>query len=196
MSRQKLAACLLNISEGRNTALVEQIAKAAISDSTQKKCDTAVLNIFSDSVYNRSVISIAGEDIVENTCHYLHGICIIHPIPSILYSLGTLGGLLKSVLNSSREALNLIDFSKHEGGHPRKGLVDLIPIHPLNEDTSLSECGDLAVAIGQSLLKTHPELDVFYFGHADIEKRDLVQRRKEVGWFKVLHHNVQIIVPS
>ena len=104
--------------------------------------------------------------------------------------------MLKSVLNSSREALNLIDFSKHEGGHPRKGLVDLIPIHPLNEDTSLSECGDLAVAIGQSLLKTHPELDVFYFGHADIEKRDLVQRRKEVGWFKVLHHNVQIIVPS
>ena len=65
MSRQKLAACLLNISEGQNTALVEQIAKAAISDYTQKKCDTTVLNIFSDSVYNRSVISIAGKDIIK-----------------------------------------------------------------------------------------------------------------------------------
>ena len=109
----------------------------------------------------------------------------------ILDFLGTLSGLLKSVLNSSREALNLIDFSKHKGGHPRKGLVDLIPIHPLNEHTSLTECGDLAISIGQSLLKTHPELDVFYFGHADTEKRDLVQRRKEVGWFKVCNRYVR-----
>ena len=77
MARQKLAACLLNISEGRNTALVEQIAKAAISDSTKNKCDSTVLNIFSDSVYNRSVISIAGKNILESTCNNFY---VLKPI--------------------------------------------------------------------------------------------------------------------
>ena len=71
MSKRKLAACLLNISEGRNTEIIRQIAKAAISDSTERKCDTTVLNIFSDSVYNRSVISIAGKNNIKvlSVCH-------------------------------------------------------------------------------------------------------------------------------
>ena len=61
MSRQKLAACLLNISEGRNPELIEKIARAAlINYSENEKCETTVLNIFSDAIYNRSVISIAG----------------------------------------------------------------------------------------------------------------------------------------
>ena len=41
MSRKKLAACLLNISEGRNTALVEQIAKLDVQ-STQLKIGASV----------------------------------------------------------------------------------------------------------------------------------------------------------
>lgn len=39
--------------------------------------------------------------------------------------------------------------------------------------------------VGQELVENYPELSVFYFGHADQPlKRDLVQVRKEVGWFK------------
>ena len=60
----KLAACLLNVSEARNSQLIENIAKAAVSSrslSEQFRCDSVVLNIFSDKIYNRSVISIGGK---------------------------------------------------------------------------------------------------------------------------------------
>ena len=60
----KLIACLLNVSEARNSQLIENIAKAAISTNsptTDFKCDSVVLNIFSDKIYNRSVISIGGK---------------------------------------------------------------------------------------------------------------------------------------
>ena len=60
----KLAACLLNVSEARNSQLIENIAKAAISTNSPTgnfMCDSVVLNIFSDKIYNRSVISIGGK---------------------------------------------------------------------------------------------------------------------------------------
>ena len=47
----RLVACLLNISEARNKAIVEAVANAAInfpSKSKNVKCSSTVLNIFSD----------------------------------------------------------------------------------------------------------------------------------------------------
>ena len=64
----KLIACLLNVSEARNSQLIENIAKAAISTNsptTDFKCDSVVLNIFSDKIYNRSVISIGGKSLIK-----------------------------------------------------------------------------------------------------------------------------------
>ena len=59
MACQKLAMCLLNISEARNRQIVEKVARAAVL-KTGSGIDRVVLNIFSDDIYNRSVISIAG----------------------------------------------------------------------------------------------------------------------------------------
>ena len=67
-SRQKLAACLLNISEGRDSSLIERIAKAALAPFHGIKSEIAVLNIFSDKIYNRSVISIAGNVAIYVCC--------------------------------------------------------------------------------------------------------------------------------
>ena len=62
----KLAACLLNISEGQNTTKIERIARAAVSrNGGSLKIDAAVLNIFADQIYNRSVITIAGEGFLK-----------------------------------------------------------------------------------------------------------------------------------
>ena len=81
--------------------------------------------------------------------------------------------------------MDLVDLKEHDGGHPRKGVVDLIPIHPITDSTTLDDCGKVAMGIGEKLQESHPELSVFFFGHADLPlKRDLVKRRKEVGWFK------------
>ena len=52
--------CLLNISEAKNAKIVEQVARAALPKSDNP--DRVVLNIFSDQIYNRSVISIAGTE--------------------------------------------------------------------------------------------------------------------------------------
>ena len=63
---KKLVACLLNISEARNFSKIEKIARAAISPNSEERKNgckilSTVLNIFSDKIYNRSVITIAGK---------------------------------------------------------------------------------------------------------------------------------------
>ena len=57
--------CLLNVSEARNKELVEQIARSAVvhTDDGGGKLLTTILNVFSDDIYNRSVITIGGESI-------------------------------------------------------------------------------------------------------------------------------------
>ncbi|XP_054333570.1 formiminotransferase N-terminal subdomain-containing protein isoform X1 [Pongo pygmaeus] len=152
----RLAACLLNISEARRKYIVENIAKAALLDKNGKKHpQVSVLNIFSDQDYNRSVITIAT-------------------------SVDKLGS---SVLAACLEAFQAIDMEVQEGIHPCLGAVDLIPIYPLSGVT-VEECGVVARSLAEDLVLHVPGCSVFLFGEADLpEKRSLVQRRKQLGWF-------------
>uniref|UniRef100_UPI00398EBA85 formiminotransferase N-terminal subdomain-containing protein n=1 Tax=Pristiophorus japonicus TaxID=55135 RepID=UPI00398EBA85 len=154
----RLAVCLLNISEARKQDIVEEVAKTALCDKQgQRKTQTTVLNIFSDYDYNRSVITLAA------------------PIE-------TLGN---SVVAACTEAYDLIDMKHHDGIHPCLGSVDLVPIYPLSESVSLEECGKVARDIAEKLTHDVPDCSIFYFGYADQPlKRNLVQRRKELNWFK------------
>ena len=86
----------------------------------------------------------------------------------------------------------ILGINEHKGGHPRKGIVDLIPIHPITENTSLEDCADLAIRISENLVKKTKKLkdgktcflDTFLFGHADLPlKRSLVTMRKHVDWY-------------
>ncbi|XP_077010709.1 formiminotransferase N-terminal subdomain-containing protein isoform X2 [Tamandua tetradactyla] len=151
-----LAACLLNVSEARRKYVVENIAKAALlQENGQKYPKVSVLNIFSDQDYNRSVITIAA-------------------------SVDTLG---HSVLAACLEAFQSIDMAVQEGIHPCLGAVDLIPIYPLS-GVGVEECGAVARSIAENLVQHIPGCSVFLFGEADLpEKRSLVQRRKQLGWF-------------
>jgi len=155
-SKVKLATCLLNISEARNKTVIHKVieaAKAAID--ANGKPGAAVLNAFVDLEYNRSVITIAGH----------------------------LEDLETAVVGASKEAFKLIDMQIHEGGHPRLGSVDLIPIHPITEETSLEDCGAVATNISRKLVQAVNGSSFFFFGHADKQNRGLIQRRKEIGWF-------------
>lgn len=185
MARRRLAACLLNVSEGRNQAIVRDIAAAAVENQarwipdslflqcasaglpTSKegchstannhfRCNATVLNIFQDFEYNRSVITLAAP------IEYL-GNCI---------------------LQACIEAFKRIDLGNQEGGHPRLGAVDLIPIHPLSEVVSVEDCGNIARNVGQSIVENIPSTSVFFFGAADLpEMRGLVVRRKQMKWY-------------
>lgn len=157
----QLVACLLNISEAHNKTVVESVAHAALtipcnSNDPDVKCPATVLNIFSDYDYNRSVISIVAP--VEN--------------------------IEESVYKACSVAYEKIDLSKHSGGHPRLGSVDLIPIHPLTGDVSLNQCGTIALSIAERIVRQIQGTSMFLFGHADKpSKRGLVERRKTVKWF-------------
>ncbi|XP_043302009.1 formiminotransferase N-terminal subdomain-containing protein isoform X5 [Cervus canadensis] len=152
----RLAACLLNISEARKKYIVENIAKAALLERNgQRHPEVSVLNIFSDPEYNRSVITIAA-------------------------SIEEIGN---SVLAACLEAFQSIDMEVQEGIHPCLGAVDLIPIYPLS-GVGVEECGAVARSLAENLVLSIPGCSVFLFGEADLpEKRPLVQRRKQLGWF-------------
>ncbi|XP_070244744.1 formiminotransferase N-terminal subdomain-containing protein isoform X4 [Bos mutus] len=152
----RLAACLLNISEARKKCIVENIAKAALLERNgQRHPEISVLNVFSDPEYNRSVITIAA-------------------------SIDELGN---SVLAACLEAFQSIDMEVQEGIHPCLGAVDLIPIYPPS-GVGVEECGAVARSLAENLVLSVPGCSVFLFGEADLpEKRPLVQRRKQLGWF-------------
>ncbi|XP_041057622.1 formiminotransferase N-terminal subdomain-containing protein isoform X1 [Carcharodon carcharias] len=172
----RLAVCLLNISEARKQDIVERIAKAALCDKPgQKKTQTTVLNIFSDYDYNRSVLTLAGP---------------IETLVNFLFS-------GNSIVTACTEAFDLIDMGHHDGIHPCLGSVDLVPIYPLSESVSLEECGKVARDIAENLSHDVPGCSMFYFGYADQPlKRNLVQRRKELNWYKRTCLNVNEIRPD
>ncbi|XP_042302658.1 formiminotransferase N-terminal subdomain-containing protein isoform X3 [Sceloporus undulatus] len=152
----RLAACLLNVSEGRRKDVVEKIAKAAVcKDNGQEHLQATVLNIFSDYDYNRSVITIAAPIDRLGSC----------------------------VVAACVEAFSSIDMAAHVGIHPCLGAVDLVPVYPLL-GVDLEECGTVARNIAESLAHCVPGCSIFLFGHADLpKKQSLVQRRKQLGWF-------------
>mmetsp|Transcript_15421 Transcript_15421/g.62958 ORF Transcript_15421/g.62958 Transcript_15421/m.62958 type:complete len:203 (+) Transcript_15421:91-699(+) len=78
-------------------------------------------------------------------------------------------------------ALRNIDLKSHEGIHPRGGVIDLIPVHPL-VNTSLEEAGSVARELANALRKEG--VSCFLYGAADEQGRSLVDRRKGLGWFK------------
>ena len=71
-------------------------------------------------------------------------------------------------------------------------MVDLIPIHPISDSTSLEDCAKVAIRISDHLRalkedeigKNDPIVDTFFFGSADVPmKRSLVTMRKKVDWY-------------
>ena len=87
------------------------------------------------------------------------------------------------MVEACREAFNLIDLRHHSGGHPRLGAVDLVPIHPISEETSLEECQAVATNIGRRLLGQVPGSSFFFF-RSGVAGEDLVSRRRRLGWFR------------
>ncbi|XP_041806981.1 formiminotransferase N-terminal subdomain-containing protein [Chelmon rostratus] len=155
---RRLVACLLNVSEARRKDLVETVAKAALYDTEGARREgTAVLNIFNDHDYNRSVLTIVA-------------------------SIDFIG---EAVLSACEKACGLIDMRAHMGVHPCMGAVDLIPIYPLGEEVGVEDCAKAARAVAQGLTERVQGTSAFLFGWADSPlQRGLAQRRKEMGWFQ------------
>ena len=177
----RLAVCCLNISEGRNKEILNKIAYAAISQQStwtfykfdhQIKCGlkeddihfkskASVISVYSDETFNRGNITI---------------------VAPVIY-------LANAIYQACNEAFQNISLSTHlNPNHPRLGVCDLVPIHPVSKTVSLTECGIIAKEVGKMLNEKYPELGIIYYGSADKYNRTLVERRKGINWYNSSNH--------
>jgi glutamate formiminotransferase len=84
--------CVINISEGRDS---ERLARLAA------RVDNALLDLHADEHHNRSVFTLAGEDVLDAA----KALCA------------------KAVVE--------LDLRQHQGVHPRLGVVDVVPFVPI-----------------------------------------------------------------
>jgi glutamate formiminotransferase len=117
-----------------------------------------VLDLHSDPDHHRSVYTLAGE-----------------PDP-----------LVDSLLQGIAAAVELIDLRRHSGVHPRVGVVDVVPLVPLQRESmprAASEARVLATRIGDEL-----GLPVFRYGEIGEGRRPAFFRR---GGFAELERRVE-----
>ena len=147
-----------NVSEGRRLDVVDRLA-----DAISSVPGVALLDRTSDASHNRSVFTLAGEDVAVSEA------------------------LERLVASSIHE----IDMDVHEGEHPRIGAVDVIPFIPLGA-TTIEACIDLARAFGERVA-TRFDLPVFLYARAaqrpDREKLADVRRGQYEGLKEEIAHN-------
>ncbi|MGL4730061.1 MAG: glutamate formimidoyltransferase [Clostridium sp.] len=93
-----------------------------IMDTVRGKDGVKLLDYSSDSDHNRSVVTLVGE-------------------PSKVEEV---------IINMAEKVYELIDMSKHEGGHPRMGALDVVPFVPISEMT-MDECVEIANRVGKTI---------------------------------------------
>ncbi|KAM5266154.1 formiminotransferase N-terminal subdomain-containing protein isoform 1-T1 [Hipposideros larvatus] len=200
----RLAACLLNISEARRKHIVENIANTALGKNGQKHPEVSVLNIFSDEDYNRSVITIAASiDVLGNSvlaacleafqsidmqaqegihpCLGAVDLVPIYPVTDV--GVEECGAVARTLQVQQAKSWSVLPRQSMQEGEEQHLVLTLQEV-PLCE-TRLILLGGLAhKGLAENLVRHIPGCSVFLFGEADLpEKRTLVQRRKQLGWF-------------
>ncbi|WP_125152776.1 glutamate formimidoyltransferase [Clostridium rectalis] len=95
-----------------------------IVDEVRKIKDVKLLDYSSDEDHNRTVVTMIGA-------------------PELVK---------EAAINAAKVATELIDMTKHEGGHPRMGATDVVPFTPVS-DITMEECIKLAKEVGEEIGK-------------------------------------------
>ena len=98
-----------------------EVVQACIEPVRQTK-GVKLLDFSSDADHNRSVITFAG----------------------------TPEGCAEAAFGVAKKAAELIDLTKHQGGHPRMGAVDVIPFVPVS-GVDMDECVKLAKQVAERM---------------------------------------------
>jgi glutamate formiminotransferase len=137
-----------NVSAARDRALVQQLAE------TVRNNHARVLDIHSDPVHERSVLTVAGDT---------------ERLVDAMEALAT-------------RAAELIDLRVHRGVHPRFGVLDVCPFVPLGEEDPMDEATDAAVRTA-SRIATRAGMAVYLYGTAarSEERHELVDVRRAIA---------------
>ncbi|MFL0246895.1 glutamate formimidoyltransferase [Candidatus Clostridium stratigraminis] len=93
-----------------------------IVDTLRGKEGVKLLDYSSDSDHNRTVVTVIGEPIA----------------------------LQNAIIDMASRVYEFIDMTKHEGGHPRMGSLDVVPFVPVSEVT-MEECIAIANKVGEEI---------------------------------------------
>ena len=69
---------------------------------------------------------------------------------TVVTMIGAPGQVKEAVINAAKVATELIDMTKHQGGHPRMGATDVVPFTPVS-DVTMEECIQLAKEVGEAI---------------------------------------------
>ncbi|MCD6283613.1 glutamate formimidoyltransferase [bacterium] len=91
---------------------------------------------------------------------------------------GTPEGCADAAFGLAQKAAELIDLTKHEGGHPRMGAVDVIPFVPVS-GVKMEDCAELARTLGARMWE-ELKIPVFLYEQAASKpsRRNLANVRK------------------
>jgi glutamate formiminotransferase len=131
-----------NVSEARSQPALEKCANAALAGGA------ALLDLHSDTVHNRSVLTVSGSD----------------------------EALLEGMV-ALAVACREIDLTKHDGVHPRVGVLDVCPFVPLG--TQIQRAIEVAHLTGFDIAK-RAQVPLFFYGEAALrdENRELPSIRR------------------
>ena len=80
---------------------------------------------------------------------------------SVITYMGSPEACEEASVKLAKKAVELIDLTKHEGGHPRMGCVDVMPFIPL-KDATTEDCDELAKKVGARIAE-EADLPVFLY---------------------------------
>jgi glutamate formiminotransferase len=122
---------------------------ASLSEEVKKHKGVRLLDVSSDRDHHRSVFTFIGE-------------------PS---------AVKRAALSLAVKAIEIIDMTKHQGGHPRLGAVDVVPFVPI-QGIEMGEAVQIAREFGKELGRRG--ISVFFYEEAAIspERKELPSIRK------------------
>jgi glutamate formiminotransferase len=106
-----------------------------------------LLDVHSDPDHHRSVYTLAGEA----------------------------EGLVDALVAGTARALELVDLRRHEGAHPRVGVVDVVPLVPVPPET-MNRAAEAALTVA-GRLGSELGLPVFLYGEVGRQRRPVFFRR-------------------
>ena len=138
----------------------QEVIEACV-DQIRNTPGCTLLDYSSDETHNRSVITYMGS---PEACE-------------------------EASVKLAKKAVELIDLTKHEGGHPRMGCVDVMPFVPL-KDVTVEECVELSKKVGERIA-AEADLPVFLYEDSATAKhrQNLAKIRK--GQFEGMAEKVK-----
>ena len=138
----------------------QEVIEACV-DQIRNTPGCTLLDYSSDETHNRSVITYMGS---PEACE-------------------------EASVKLAKKAVELIDLTKHQGGHPRMGCVDVMPFIPIKEATT-EDCIELSKKVGQRIAD-EADLPVFLYEESATAKhrQNLAKIRK--GQFEGMAEKVK-----